>query len=153
MWQSTYRDSSVGGASAIGLIVALLDRLVADLSRAAEAIRNGNIEQRCRETNHALLVLGQLESWLDQNKGGDAARQIAMFYAQIRARLTRASIEQRAELLEEQIGTILDVRTSWQLLDSVPAAQEGRNAVSARAFALADAEQPKAGGGAFSQSA
>lgn len=142
MWQSTYRDSRVGGASPIGLIIALFDRLVADLTRAADAIRKGDIELRCRETNHALLVLGQLESWLDYNKGGDSARQIALFYSQIRAQLVQASLQQRAELLEEQIVSIVDVRSAWQLLDSSPAPQQDGMAGASRLFEVGTGGYP-----------
>jgi flagellar protein FliS len=151
MWQSTYRDSRVGGASPIGLVIALFDRLAADLTQVAAAIQEGDIERRCRETNHALLVLAQLESWLDRDKGGEAAQQIALFYSQIRARLMQASIEQRAEPLREQIVSILDVRGSWQLLDTSPAAPEGKNTSASRLFEIGDSGQ--GGGRGFSRSA
>ena len=150
-WQTTYRNSQVGGASPIGLVIALFDRLVADLTRAADAIRSSDIERRCREINHALVVIGQLESWIDRNKGGDAAQQLEVFYAQIRARAMQASLEQRPELLEEQIASILNVRTSWQQLDSSPGVPAPGYA-SSTAFA-ANGETRSAGGRVFSQSA
>jgi len=112
-----YRNSAVAGASTIGLMIALFDRLTADLRRAAEAIRRGDIEARCDEINHGFLILGQLESWLDSEKGGEPARQLSKFYAHIRGKIMQASVTQSVALIEEQIEMIVHIRTSWQLLD------------------------------------
>jgi flagellin-specific chaperone FliS len=61
----SYRRSAIEGASPIGLMIALFDTLVGDLRRAAFALRKNDIETRCRELNHATLVLGQLNEWID----------------------------------------------------------------------------------------
>jgi flagellar protein FliS len=118
--QTTYRDCSVGGASPIGLMIVLFDRLVGDLRSAAEAVRRNDIEGRCRELNHALLIIGQLESWVDREKGGETARQLATFYSYLRTRLLEASARQSAELFEAQMQTIVHIRSKWQLLENSP---------------------------------
>ena len=61
----SYRRVAIAGATTIGLMIALFDTLVGDLRRAAAALRKGDIETRCREMNHAALVISQLESWID----------------------------------------------------------------------------------------
>lgn len=114
----TYRNCSISGASPIGLLLALFDRLAADMGRAAAAIRRNDIESRCNEINHALIIVGQLESWVDHEKGGDYARQVGSFYGYIRAKLMEASIKQSPEILEGLIESILHVRSSWQSLDA-----------------------------------
>jgi len=117
----SYRVLAIECASPIGLLVALLDQLVSDLRRAASALHKNDIETRCRELNHALLVVAQLESWIDRKNGGETAQLLARFYAMIRAKMMEASIKKSAEVLEKQIGEILHVRTSWQKLDTGPA--------------------------------
>jgi flagellar protein FliS len=116
----SYRKSAIEGASSIGLIIALFDTLAGDLRRAAAAIRKNDIEKRCRELNHAALVLGQLESWIDLDQGGDSARTLSQFYAYLRAKMMEASVSKSAQLLETLIDMILHVRTAWQKLDSGP---------------------------------
>ena len=116
-----YRNSAIVGASPIGLMIALFDRLAADLRRAAEAIRKGDIETRCAEINHGFLVLGQLESWLDRENGGESARQLATFYAHLRGKMMQASLSQSASLLEQQIEALIHIRSSWQILEAAPA--------------------------------
>jgi len=118
--EMTYRRSSIDGASPIGLMIVLFDTLAGDLRRAAAALHKNDIETRCRELNHAALVLGRLESWVDLENGGESARDLARLYAHLRAKMLEAAGAKSAALLEAQIDLILQVRSAWQLLDSSP---------------------------------
>ena len=115
----SYRKSAIEGASPIGLVIALYDTLWGDLRRAAAAIRENDIEKRCKELKHAALVLGQLEDWIDLKRGGDLAQNLTHFYAYLRAKMMEASIAKSATMLEAQMELILHVRTSWQQRDMV----------------------------------
>lgn len=116
--QLSYRKSAIEGASSIGLIIVLFDTVAGDLRRAAAAIRQNDIEKRCRELDHASLVIGQLESWIDMSNGGESAQTLATFYAQLRAKMMEAAGSKSAELLEAQIEIIMQVRSAWQKLDT-----------------------------------
>jgi flagellar protein FliS len=118
--QRSYQMSAIQGASSIGLIIVLFDTLVRDLRRAAAALRKNDIETRCRELNHASLVLGQLENWLDKEKGGESAQTLTQFYAYLRAKMMEATVTRSATVLETQIDMILQVRSVWQKLDNAP---------------------------------
>jgi flagellar secretion chaperone FliS len=118
--QRSYQMSAIQGASSIGLIIVLLDTLVRDLRRAAAALRKNDIETRCRELNHASLVLGQLENWLDKEKGGESAQTLTQFYAYLRAKMMEATVTCSATVLETQIDMVLQVRSAWQKLDNAP---------------------------------
>jgi len=116
----SYRRSAVAGASWIGLVIALYDTLSGNLRRSAAAIRNKNIEARCAEVNHAMLVLGQLESMSNGQSGqgnDELANSLSVFYSYLRARMMEASIEQSAALMEAQIELVLQVRSAWQQRD------------------------------------
>jgi flagellar secretion chaperone FliS len=126
----SYRKSAIEGASSIGLIIALFDTLAGDLRRAAAAIRKNDIEKRCKELDHASLVLGQLESWVDLEKGGDSAQALGQFYGHLRAQMMEASVSQSAAVLDTQIDMILHVRSAWQKLDNAPQAPAAAPAVS-----------------------
>jgi flagellar protein FliS len=143
--EMTYRKSSIAGATTIGLIIALFDTLVGDFRRASAALRNSDIEARCKELNHAALVLGQLESWVDLKNGGESARTMARFYAFLRAKMLEASAKKSAQVLETQIDLILHVRSAWQQLDSDPAsALEGSDADSMGQMAASYGAGPEA---------
>ena len=116
----SYRRSAIEGASPIGLMIALFDTVAGDLRRAAFALRKNDIETRCRELNHATLVLGQLNEWVDPVNGGESAQTLSRFYAYLRAKMMEAAVTQSAKLLETQIEMILHVRSAWQKLDVGP---------------------------------
>jgi flagellar protein FliS len=116
--QRSYRISAIQGASPIGLIIVLFDTLAGDLRRAAAALRRNDIEERCRQLNHAALVLGQLDDWVDRANGGETAEKLIAFYAYLRRQMMQATVTRSVEILDASIATILDVRTAWQLLDA-----------------------------------
>src|SRR5450756_920426 len=107
----SYRKSAIEGASPIGLVIALYDTVWGDLRRAAAAIRINDIEARCKELNHALLVLGQLETWVDVENGGELGHNLTSFYAYLRGKMLEASIKQSAPMLEELMELVLYVRS------------------------------------------
>lgn len=123
--QLSYQMSAIQGASSIGLMIVLFDTLAGDLRRAAAALRKNDIETRCRDLNHASLVLGQLENWLDPDKGGEPAQTLTRFYAYLRSKMMEAAVSNSAKLLETQIEMILHVRSAWQKLDTGPQGAPG----------------------------
>jgi flagellar secretion chaperone FliS len=148
----SYRKSAIEGASPIGLVIALYDRLSGDLRRAASAIRENDIEERCSQLNHAALILGQLENWIDKANGGDLAANLSALYAHLRSKLMEASLKQSASIIDTQIELILSVRGAWHQRDtpSVQTADRPAGDVVARTGAYAS---PLIERVAFSQSA
>ena len=112
--EQTYRKMVVGGASDLGLMIALYDTLAGDLRRAAEAERANDIEKRCREVNHALLVIAHLEDAMNGGSGGELAQHLVAFYRSLRRMMIEAQVKRSAEILEQQMAQVLDVRAIWQ---------------------------------------
>jgi flagellar biosynthetic protein FliS len=112
-----YRRTAAEGASGFGLLVAFYDTLAGDLRRAATAERTNDIEMRCREVNHALLVIGHLEDWVQQGSDGELARKLVAFYASLRLKLIEAQALRSPKVLEEQMARVLEVREYWQQID------------------------------------
>ena len=150
----SYRKSAIEGASSIGLIIALFDTLAGNLRRAAAAIRKNDIEKRCKELDHASLVLGQLESWVDSEKGGESAQSLIQFYGYVRAQMMEASVSQSAVVLDAQIEMILHVRSAWQKLDNGLQVQPGTPpvALAGQTTPAAPMSELKVEGSRFSQS-
>ncbi len=133
--ESSYRRAAVEGSSSVALVIMLYDRLVADLQRGAAAIRNADVETRCAELKHALLILQQLEGSLDQERGGAAARNLGSLYSYARSQVMEAQLSADPQKLEKLAAHFRDVRTAWQQAD---AAQNG----AAPAGAGASSSQP-----------
>jgi flagellar protein FliS len=118
--EKSYTLAAIESASPIGLMVVLFDTLAGDLRRAAAALDQNDIETRCKELNHAVLVIGQLDSWVDLDKGGESARNLTGFYAYLRAKMMEAAVSKSAQPLEAPIQMILQVSAAWQKLDVAP---------------------------------
>jgi flagellar secretion chaperone FliS len=116
--EMTYRKTALQGASGFGLLIALYDTLAGNLRRASDAQRGGDIEKRCQELNHALLVIGYLEDWIDRKQGGELARQLITFYANLRAKLIEAQVRQSAQILDQEMAVILAIRGTWQDIEA-----------------------------------
>lgn len=112
-----YRKTALGGASGFGLLIALYDTLAGDLRRAAEAERRNEIERRCQELNHALLVIAHLEDWLARGSGGELAQELSFFYGSLRRNIICAQAKRSPEILERQMELVLNFRRLWQGLE------------------------------------
>lgn len=108
-----YQDTSVRGATSIELVVLLYNSAIDDMRRALQAMQQNNLEVRAANVGHALLVIQQLQGTLDFERGGPAARQFEQFYNLIRAKLLEAQMRNSAELLQQQIRFMSDVRDCW----------------------------------------
>ena len=108
-----YRETASLGASPVGVVVLLYDRLAQDIHAAVAASKTNQVEARTTALNHALLILQQLQGRLDFAAGGAAARQLNAFYNHVRGKLLEAQIRQSPELLLAQAQAIAQIREVW----------------------------------------
>ena len=111
-----YRKTAVEGASGFGLLIALYDTLAGNLRRAADAERNNNIEKRCLELNHALLVIAYLEDWVGTGSG-ELSQKLISFYSSLRRKMIEAQAKRSVAILEQQIALVLSIRETWQEME------------------------------------
>jgi flagellar protein FliS len=109
----SYREAAAQGASPLRLVVLLYEQAIEDLRRAAAAQARNDIEGRTREINHAILVIGHLQSSLDKDRGGLVAANLERFYNQLRASLVEAQFRQSAVAIEQQITFLIKIREAW----------------------------------------
>jgi flagellar protein FliS len=114
-----YQEAASQGASPVGMVVLLYDRLLSDVNSAVAAMNARDIETRSAHVNHALLVLQQLQGSLDFAHGGPAARQLDEFYSFTRAKLLEAQIRQSKEMMLDQAKAIAKVRECWAEIEQV----------------------------------
>jgi flagellar biosynthetic protein FliS len=112
-----YRRTAAEAASGLGLLISLFDTLAGNLRRAGKAQREDDIERRCREVRHALLVIGHLENWVEQGTGGVLAQELAAFYSSLRRKVIEAEAANSAEILEKQMFRVLELREHWQQIE------------------------------------
>jgi len=111
---TTYRQMSVETASPVELVIMLSDALVRDLKQVASSIRDHDIEERVKHSNHALQVLQELDLMLDFEHGGETANELARVYSYVRAKLVESQIKLNPAIVERQTEFIEQIRQAWQ---------------------------------------
>lgn len=133
--RTAYRETDVGGATAVRLVVLLYEQVIQDLRQAAQAIDQNNIELRTNRINHALDVICLLQGTLNMDRGGQVAINLEQFYVTLRANLWDAQIHVSRETLFQQITDLLALREAWAEVDRT----ESANSVPQLAPLAADA--------------
>ena len=114
---SAYQQLAARGASPVGLVISLYDTILRDFRRAQAAIASGNVEQRVFELNHALTVIAHLQSVLNHERGGEAAKKLERFYEVTRPLILDASVRPAPGSLEKLIDMYTSLRQAWQEIE------------------------------------
>jgi flagellar secretion chaperone FliS len=112
-----YREAAVRGADPVQLVARLYEQIIEDLRYAILAVEQNHVELRTKKINHAILVIGHLQSQLDFQAGPEPARNLNAFYDGLRSGLVRAQFGGSKELLAQQITDLMEVRSAWLELD------------------------------------
>jgi len=94
-------------------VVLLYEQLVQDLRHDLQAIEQNDIELRTKRINHAILVIGHLQSPLDFANGGKVAQDLNHFYNVLRQNLVQVQFHPSRAGLSQQITDLLAVREAW----------------------------------------
>jgi flagellar protein FliS len=108
-----YREGAVRGASSVECVIMMYDMIVADLRKAIECFNSGDVEGRSAVVKHCLNVLGELQSNLQLESGGDAAQDLNKLYSLARAKVLEGHIKCRARLFGEIVDSMQQVRMLW----------------------------------------
>jgi len=113
----SYLSESATGITPVGLVIRVYENIVSDLGRAILAVRDGDIEKRSLQLDHALLLIAHLESALDMKSGGEPARLLDKFYMLARTRILQAQSKQSGKILEEIANDFLSIRDAWAMVE------------------------------------
>lgn len=111
--RTAYRENEVRGATAARLVVLLYEQIIQDLTQAAQSIEQNDIMLRTKLINHAILVIGHLQSPLDFDQGGKVARDLEHFYNVLRQNLVQVQFFPSKAGIRQLITDVLAVREAW----------------------------------------
>ena len=121
---STYRQTEVQSRTPLELVVMLYDGGLAFLHQARAAIERNDIPARREATTRALAIISQLQSTLNMEAGGDVAVQLDELYSWVTGRILKATMDNRAEPLDEAARVLAMLRDSWVAIANGPADQQ-----------------------------
>lgn len=148
--ETLYRQMAGEGATYIGLLLVVYDTLAEDLRRAAQAVERAEIQARCDATNHALLLLGHLESWTASLDDATLQASLLQFYGYLRAQAMLLQTATQAVGFYDLARLVGETRAAWQKRESQQASMAHTPATPAQSQGWMD---DIGGGGRHSWSA
>jgi flagellar secretion chaperone FliS len=113
-YASTDLETSINGASPHQLILMLYDGTVNALYRAKMFMEQKNFSEKGLEIAKAISIITDgLASCLNEEKGGDIARNLASLYDYMARRLMEAHLQNKAEFIEEVMNLLNELRGAW----------------------------------------
>ena len=131
-----YRMSSVEGATHLDVLLACYDALAEDIRLAGEAAGVGDFTARCRYSQHALLVLGQLQNWVPLLENEILGGSLSGFYEYLRKKLLCLQSCVESHQFSDLAMSVCETRAVWQkkksllLSSEIPTASEGQSTPS-----------------------
>ena len=123
-----YRSSATEGATHIDILLACYDAVAEDIRLAGKFAVKGDVVSRCRHSEHALLLIGHLESWLSLLDDTKLAESLTSFYEYLRVEILRLQIHSELEKFMALAFVVCETRAAWQNKQSVQRSQTGAGA-------------------------
>lgn len=111
-----YQTQQVKGASKVQQVALLYDRIVVCLRDAIEAVDTGEVERRWRSNKRAQDIILALYSALDEEQGGEIARNLSQLYMFCLRRLPRVDMKNDATPAREALEVLEPLAKSWREL-------------------------------------
>jgi flagellar protein FliS len=112
--QNAYLEGRILSADPLELVRILYEEAVDSVIAARAHLRSGDIAARSREITRGQLILLELRSSLDHQRGGDLSVRLYNMYDYMHRRLTAANLEQREEPLSEVERLLMTLLEGWR---------------------------------------
>lgn len=108
-----YFQTKVKTTTKEDLVVQLYEAAIKFLEQAKERIREKDYIAKGERIDRALMIIGELNSSLNAEKGGEVAKNLHAFYANCQARLLNASLKLDIEKIDEVINMLRQVSSAF----------------------------------------
>lgn len=111
---NAYHQAQVDGADSRRLVVLLARALVKFLLRAREAMGRGDLEAKAAALSRARGILSELYCSLDDEAGGELARNLRGLYTHWHSELVKVDLEDDLVALDYVISCTRDLADAWE---------------------------------------
>lgn len=109
-----YRSSVTEGATHVDILLACYDALAEDIRLAGKSAVEGDVAARCRYSEHALILIGHLESWISLLDDSELAKNLVSFYSYLRAEILRLQSCLESDEFMALALVVAETRATWQ---------------------------------------
>ena len=113
-YSENYLRNQIESASREQLLIMFYDGAIRFVTRAENAIRDNNIEQRNYCINKASAIVAELSATLDHEIGGQIASDLEALYDFMHRELIKANIENSLAPLETVKTLLTDLNETWK---------------------------------------
>ena len=109
-----YEQTQVVTSSGVQLIVLLYDGAIQSIEIAKREIQAKNVREKARHLGRAIAIIGELNSVLDYEQGGDIARSLRRLYDYMLAELVEANARNNEKKLDAPLRCLNTLREAWR---------------------------------------
>jgi flagellar protein FliS len=131
---------AVASASPVQVIILLYDGAINALASAKGKMQEMRLAEKGHLISKGIGIIEGLRSVLDQEKGGEIARNLENLYDYMKRRLVAANLKNEAEGLDEVMRLLSNLREAWIELDT-----RERQAAAAPSAKVSASANPVAG--------
>lgn len=112
--RSRYLETDINTADPFELVLILYRGAIQNLSCSLDFFASRLIEKRVNAINRAGAMIGELQSTLDFEKGGQIASSLDRLYAYMLQRLLDANLQQDPLAVQEVIKLLKTLVSAWE---------------------------------------
>lgn len=123
-YTNQYQQTQVMTSSRVQIVVLLYDAAIQSIELARAGIESNNLKKKGRFMGRAISIIGELNSVLDFEQGGEIARSLHRLYEYMLSELIAANARNEAQRLDSPLRCLATLREGWREI----AAQQTRMA-------------------------
>lgn len=113
-----YQQTQVLTSSRVQLVVLLYDAAIQSIELTRRAIDTNNFPDKARFIGRAISIVGELDSVLDYEHGGEIAKSLHRLYDYILAELVEANAKHTGRKLDGPTRCLMTLREAWREIAS-----------------------------------
>jgi flagellar protein FliS len=111
--RSAYQRIEANGSNSVQLVVMLYDGAIRFLGDAKSCADRGDRRGKATAITRTLAIIGELQSTLKLDEGGDIARSLDALYTYITEKILDASIKGNDRALDEAMKVLRTLNSAW----------------------------------------
>ena len=113
-YMNQYQQTQVMTSSRVQIVVLLYDAAIQSIELARAGIESNNLKEKGRFLGRAISIIGELNSVLDFEQGGEIARSLHRLYEYMLNELVTANARNDARCLEGPLRCLTTLREGWR---------------------------------------
>jgi flagellar protein FliS len=111
-----YQKASVTTADRVRIVVMCYEGCIANVSRAQEEMRRGNMAEKGVYLSKATAIVTELLNTLDTERGGEIAERLEILYRYVLHTFTQANLKRDPDMLDGTLRVLRELKEGWTAL-------------------------------------